>query len=344
MKRKKRNFIWLAAAGIFLLAGVVVGFVKGQQSAAYVLLTNATEDAIGYDDYSQAFARKLEQDGQGIKILQLSNKSYTSLQQYQLLQNYVKKGTRCIVVDPATKSNLFELLPEYRKEGIKVISVINEANEQQRDLHVGIADPVKMGKQMMEDVYSLTGEEGHFLVISDSMQGSMSNDLIKGIRGSYEEKSPEHLYMDDILRAPESKGEVLTKFEEYLKKMDRSVVILCLTCEITEIACKAVKNSGLEEDISIIGISDQSNIEKIKALTEGLHMKIYYYDDQKFGQYLAELSQQVTEEKIKCQVGEKIEFSDGTVREITENYNRTADDPEGVEVFLFEDWEVFEQN
>ena len=68
MKRKKRNLIWPAAAVIFLLTGGIFGIVQGQRSAAYVLLTNTTEEAMGYDDYSQAFAGKLGQDGQSVKI------------------------------------------------------------------------------------------------------------------------------------------------------------------------------------------------------------------------------------------------------------------------------------
>lgn len=340
MRKKKTNYILWRIVGVFLLATIIFALSHIQRPADYVFLLDSSEsEEMG--GYVTAFEEKLKQDGKTVKVLRLSGSSYTSLQQYQLLQEHIKKGTQCIVINAVTKSALSELLPTYREMGIRIISTLNEVNELQRDLHVGIADPVQLGMQMAADVKEITQGNGHFIVLLDSMQGSLSNDLVKGIRRTYEKMDAPGLYMDDILLASESREEVLDKFQDYLQETKEKLVALCLTEELTQIACEAVQKCGLEATVSIVGISESGNLESIKEKAKGESVKIYYYDDNTYGRNLAEIAEQVTEGNIECILGEQISLSDLTTCQITENINRTSDDPVGIETFLFADWQCF---
>lgn len=336
MKKRNRNFGLFIKICSLILIVIILLLCNIQKSATYVFLLNGMEEQ---DGYIKSFKEKLRQDNEKTKLLGYSENSYVSLQQYQLLQNYVKKGTKCIVVDAATKSNLSELLSKYREQGIKIISTVNEVNEQQRNLHVGIVDPVKTGNKLMEKVYNLTNGEGDFIILCDSMQESMSNSLMMGIREKYEELNPKNLYLDDVLRMSEVK-EVEKELEQYLKK--NNMIILCLTKELTESVCEVVKSCKIENSVFIIGLSDKSWLEQNKDKLKSLRVLVYYYDDEKYGEYLAEIAEKITQEDISCVPGCRICLQDGFVCEITENINRTKEDSVGVETYLFQEWEQYE--
>ena len=328
---KKRAFLLAGLFLICLLIGAGIYMQRASEEAEYIILSGTVNEDTGYIPY---FKEKIEQKGGKVTELSTSGSTYSSLQQYQLLQAAVTKNTKCIVVDAVTQDNLSALLPQYLEQGIKVISAVNKVREQDRNLHIGIADTVNTGQLLMQDVLRATKGTGHFLIISDSMQNSTANSLVLGIRSEFEETNPDGLYLDDILRAPESPDEVLSKFKDYLQKGTQVSAVVCLSQAMTETVCAAVKECDLQEQVQIIGFSSQEDLDK--ECFDDVNVKLYSYDEKSFGYLLAEAAMLLTEGEIESRAGEKVTLSDGKTYEIQENIHRTSDDEPGSELYFFD--------
>lgn len=336
--RTKRIIAALAAIIVFVLAGVKV-LQQRHQKPEYIFVMGVN-GSLTEDSMVESFCTEVEKLGGTAKVLE-NDRQRTSLFQAGncTLNEYVSSNTACIIVNASSNYDMAEQLQKYREKGIAVISCISELDAEYRQLHIGTVNPETSGSEMFRTTVERCGGTGKFAIAGGSPYSVFLNSMLTQIRRIYQNREYPDMILSDIFYGYEDIGEGKRQILEFFKEVPDCKALLCLSERMTESACMAVKEAGLESEISIVGLGNPQYLESYLSDSR-LNLDLFYCDMDLFGRLIAQTVWKISEGEIQGKENEIIEIG-GIEYRIQEDTPKSEDDTKGSELYYFEEYQTY---
>jgi len=185
-------------------------------------------------------------------------------EQNKLIQEAIDKKPDAIMLSPLSYTENTNMAKEIKKNGIKLVFIDSEVNEDIADCIVS-TDNFIAGEKMGSCMKKQLKEDTKIAVVSHVKTTSTAIDREKGVRyglGSDENKIIEVVYSDSMY----DKASNLTK--ELMEKYPDITMIAGFNEYSSVGAANAIKELGLEKQVKIVGFDN--SLEEVELLEEGV--------------------------------------------------------------------------
>lgn len=260
----------------------------------------------------------------------------TAEAQISMINEVVAQKVDGIAVAANDPDALQPILSKAKEKGIKVVSCDSSVNAQSRDVHVNQADPVAIGKALVEAAYDMTGGKGEFAILSATSQATNQNAWIAQMKEVLKNSKYANLKLDKIAYGDDLRDKSTTEMEGLLKSYPNLKCVVSPTTVGLAAASKVLVDQGYAEKIKITGLGLPS--EMATYIEKGVCPYMYLWNPIDVGKLTAYTLDALAQGKIKGEMGETFEAGDMGSKKVT-----TAADG-GTEILLGDPFKFDKEN
>lgn len=139
-------------------------------------------------------------------------------------------------------------------KGIHVISLDSSVNKDSRETHVNQADPIAIGKTLVEAAYDMMGGKGDFAILSATSQAANQNAWIAQMQTTLKDDKYKDMKLVKIAYGDDLRDKSTTETEGLIKSYPNLKCIVSPTTVGIAAASKVVVDKNLSDKIKITGL------------------------------------------------------------------------------------------
>lgn len=139
-------------------------------------------------------------------------------------------------------------------KGIHVISLDSSVNKDSRETHVNQADPIAIGKTLVEAAFDMMGGKGEFAILSATQQATNQNAWIAQMQETLKDAKYKDMKLDKIAYGDDLRDKSTTETEGLLKTFPNLKCIVSPTTVGIAAASKVITDKNLGDKIKITGL------------------------------------------------------------------------------------------
>lgn len=272
----------------------------------------------------------------GAEAICKSPEQPTAEAQISMINELIAQKVDGIAIAANDVDALQPVLAKAMSKGIHVVSFDSTVNKSSRETHVNQADPVAIGKKLVEAVYDMTGGTGEFAILSATSQAANQNAWIAQMQTTLKDSKYANLKLDKIAYGDDLRDKSTTETEGLLKSYPNLKCIVSPTTVGIAAASKVLVDQGYSDKIKITGLGLPS--EMASYIQKGVCSYMYLWNPVDVGRLAAYTLDSIVQDKIKGTVGESFTAGDMGEKKIT------AASDGGTEVLLGDPFKFDKEN
>lgn len=221
-------------------------------------------------------------------------------------------------------------------KGIHVISLDSSVNKDSRETHVNQADPIAIGKTLVEAAYDMMGGKGEFAILSATSQAANQNAWIAQMQTTLKDAKYKDMKLVKIAYGDDLRDKSTTETEGLIKSYPNLKCIVSPTTVGIAAASKVIVDKNLSDKIKITGLGLPS--EMADYIEKGVCPYMYLWNPIYVGTLAAYTLDDIVNGKITGKVGDSFTAGDLGQKKVTQ----AADG--GTEVLLGEPFKFDKAN
>lgn len=231
----------------------------------------------------------------GITVEYANPKSPNSLSQKEIIEKWLKKDFKAIVVSANDYDALVPLMKKAQSLGIKTATWNSDIRDG-REYFLNQTSNQRMGRCLVDMmIHSLNFSYGDFLIITSSIQSPNQSEWLKEMKSYSLKKYPKIIYKD-IIECGEGADFAEEYTTNYLLEHSDIKGIFCLTGNSTPGVIEAIKKLNLVGKVAVTGIGVPSQI--ISFLKEGSVKEVALWKPEDLGYGAVYLAKSQIDEAI----------------------------------------------
>ena len=200
-------------------------------------------------------------------------------------------------------------------KGIQVISLDSSVNKDSRKTHVNQADPIAIGKTLVEAAYDMMGGKGEFAILSATSQAANQNAWIAQMQTTLKDAKYKDMKLDKIAYGDDLRDKSTTEMEGLLKSYPNLTCVVSPTTVGIAAASKVVVDKNLVGKVKITGLGLPS--EMADYIVKGVCPYMYLWNPISVGTLGAYTLDAVVSGKITGAVGDSFTAGDLGDKKVT---------------------------
>ena len=200
-------------------------------------------------------------------------------------------------------------------KGIHVISLDSSVNKDSRETHVNQADPIAIGKTLVEAAYDMMGGKGEFAVLSATSQAANQNAWIAQMQTTLKDAKYKDMKLDKIAYGDDLRDKSTTETEGLIKSYPNLTCIVSPTTVGIAAASKVVVDKNLTGKIKITGLGLPS--EMADYITKGVCPYMYLWNPISVGTLGAYTLDAIVQGKATGKEGDSFTAGDLGTKKVT---------------------------
>ncbi len=211
-------------------------------------------------------------------------------------------------------------------KGIHVISLDSSVNKDSRETHVNQADPIAIGKTLVEAAYDMMGGSGEFAILSATSQAANQNAWIAQMQETLKDSKYKDMKLVKVAYGDDLRDKSTTETEGLIKSYPNLKCIVSPTTVGIAAASKVIVDKNLSDKIKITGLGLPS--EMADYIEKGVCPYMYLWNPIYVGSLAAYTLDDIVNGKITGKEGDTFTAGDLGEKKVT----KAADG--GTEVLL----------
>lgn len=240
----------------------------------------------------------------------------TAEAQINMINQLVAQKVDGIAVAANDPDALQPALTKAMNAGVKVISFDSSVNKASRLTHVNQADPVAIGKALVDAAYDMTGGSGEFAILSATSQATNQNAWIAQMKTVLQDSKYANLKLDKIAYGDDLRDKSTTETEGLLKSYPNLKCIVSPTTVGVAAASKVLVDQGMSGKIKITGLGLPS--EMASYIENGVCPYMYLWNPIDVGRLTAYTMDALVQGKIGGKVGDSFDAGDMGSKKVTQ--------------------------
>ncbi len=250
----------------------------------------------------------------------------TAEAQISMVEELIAQRVDGIAIAGNDVDALQPVLTKAKDKGIHVISLDSSVNKDSRETHVNQADPVAIGKTLVEAAFDMMGGSGEFAILSATSQAANQNTWIAEMQEFLKDGKYKDMKLVKVAYGDDLRDKSTTETEGLLKSYPNLKCIVSPTTVGIAAAAKVLVDKGLTDKIKITGLGLPS--EMADYIDKGVCPYMYLWNPLDVGTLGAYTLDAIVQGKITGAVGDEFTAGDLGPKKVTK-----AGD-EGTEVLL----------
>lgn len=224
---------------------------KATKSNKYALIVKNTGNP--YNEKEAAGFEAAVKEFGGVAIVKRPANP-TAEDQIAMINELISQGVASIALAGNDFDALQPALQKATAKGIKVISLDSSVNPASRLTHVQQADPVAIGKSLVEAAFEMTGGKGEFAILSATSTASNQNAWIENMKTILKEAKYANIKLVKVAYGDDLRDKSVSETEALLQTYPNLKVIVAPTTVGIAAAAKVVMDKGLVGKVIVTGL------------------------------------------------------------------------------------------
>lgn len=224
---------------------------KAAKSNKYALIVKNTGNP--YNEKEAAGFEAAVKEFGGVSIVKRPANP-TAEDQIAMINELISQGVASIALAGNDFDALQPALQKATAKGIKVISLDSSVNPASRLTHVQQADPVAIGKSLVEAAFEMTGGKGEFAILSATSTASNQNAWIENMKTILKETKYANIKLVKVAYGDDLRDKSVSETEALLQTYPNLKVIVAPTTVGIAAAAKVVMDKGLVGKVIVTGL------------------------------------------------------------------------------------------
>jgi rhamnose transport system substrate-binding protein len=250
-----KRFATVTAAALAFLMITSVAYANGAgeqgKSAKFALIVKNTGNP--YNEKEAAGFEAAVKEFGGVSIVKRPANP-TAEDQIAMINELVSQGVAAIALAANDVDALQPALQKATSRGIKVISLDSSVNPASRLTHVQQADPVAIGKSLVEAAFDMAKGEGEIAVLSATSTATNQNTWIENMKKTLTESKYAKIKLVKVAYGDDLRDKSVAETEALLQTYPNLKVIVAPTTVGIAAAAKVVTDKGLLGQVFITGL------------------------------------------------------------------------------------------
>lgn len=200
-------------------------------------------------------------------------------------------------------------------KGIHVISLDSSVNKESRETHVNQADPIAIGKTLVEAAFDMTGGSGEFAILSATSQAANQNAWIAQMQTTLKDSKYKDMKLVKVAYGDDLRDKSTTETEGLIKSYPNLKCIVSPTTVGIAAASKVIVDKNLTGKIKITGLGLPS--EMADYIDKGVCPYMYLWNPIYVGSLAAYTLDDIVNGKITGKVGDTFKAGDLGEKKVT---------------------------
>ena len=200
----------------------------------------------------------------------------TAEAQIVMVEELIAQKVDGIAIASNDIDGLQPVLTKAMGKGIHVISLDSSVNKDSRETHVNQADPIAIGKTLVEAAFDMMGGKGEFAILSATSQAANQNAWIAQMQTTLKDPKYKDMKLDKIAYGDDLRDKSTTETEGLIKSYPNLTCIVSPTTVGIAAASKVVVDKNLTGKIKITGLGLPS--EMADYITKGVCPYMYLWN------------------------------------------------------------------
>ena len=263
--KKLLSMIVLVALLLTVLAGCATTPTTKPGGGTYALIVKNTGNPYNEKE-AEGFEKAVKEFGGTPIVKRPANP--TAEDQIAMINELVSQKVAAIAIAANDVDALQPAIKKAMDAGIKVISLDSATNKDSRMTHVQQADPVAIGKVLVEAAYDMAGGSGDIAILSATSTATNQNTWIANMQKLLTEDAKyKDLKLVKIAYGDDLRDKSVSETEALLQTYPNLKVIVAPTTVGIAAAAKVVTDKGLTGKVFVTGLGLPS--EMAAYMTEG---------------------------------------------------------------------------
>ncbi len=240
----------------------------------------------------------------------------TAEAQISMVEELIAQKVDGIAIAGNDVDALQPVLTKAMGKGIHVISLDSSVNKDSRETHVNQADPVAIGKTLVEAAYDMMGGSGEFAILSATSQAANQNAWIAQMQTTLKDSKYKNMKLVKIAYGDDLRDKSTTETEGLIKSYPNLKCIVSPTTVGIAAASKVVVDKNLSDKIKITGLGLPS--EMADYIEKGVCPYMYLWNPIYVGSLAAYTLDNIIQGKITGKVGDTFTAGDLGEKKVTQ--------------------------
>lgn len=251
----------------------------------------------------------------GAQAIIKSPEQPTAEAQIAMVEELIAQKVDGIAIAGNDVDALQPVLTKAMGKGIHVISLDSSVNKDSRETHVNQADPIAIGKTLVEAAFDMMGGSGEFAILSATSQAANQNTWIEQMKDTLKDAKYKDMKLVKIAYGDDLRDKSTTEAEGLLKSYPNLKCIVSPTTVGIAAAAKVLVDKGLTDKIKITGLGLPS--EMADYIEKGVCPYMYLWNPLYVGSLGAYTLDAIVQGKIKGAVGDEFTAGDLGSKKVT---------------------------
>lgn len=292
---------------VMLIAVSFFAFAEGKSEQSngqkkYAIIIKNTGNPYNEKE-SDGFATAIKEFG-GLPIIKAPDKP-TAEAQIQMIEELIVQRVSVIAIAANDADALQPVLTKAMKNGIKVFSLDSAVNAQSRMVHVNQADPVAIGRSLVEGISEMIGNKGEFAILSATSQATNQNTWIEEMKKTLNNPKYSNMTLVKVAYGDDLRDKSVVEAEGLLKSYPNLKGIISPTTVGIAAAGKVLTDKGLQGKIQLTGLGLPS--EMAEYIESGVCQWMYLWNPIELGYLAGYVAKALDEGTITGKEGETFE-------------------------------------
>lgn len=239
----------------------------------------------------------------------------TAEAQIAMLDALVAQKVDGIAVAGNDPDALQPVLTKAMSKGIHVISLDSSVNKDSRETHVNQADPIAIGKTLVEAAFDMMGGKGDFAILSATQQATNQNAWIAQMQETLKDAKYKDMKLVKIAYGDDLRDKSTTETEGLIKTFPDLKCIVSPTTVGIAAASKVITDKSLSDKIKITGLGLPS--EMASYIENGICPYMYLWNPIYVGTLGAYTLDSIVNGKITGKEGDTFKAGDLGEKKVT---------------------------
>ncbi len=200
-------------------------------------------------------------------------------------------------------------------KGIHVISLDSSVNKDSRETHVNQADPIAIGKTLVEAAFDMMGGSGEFAILSATSQAANQNAWIAQMQTTLKDSKYKDMKLVKVAYGDDLRDKSTTETEGLIKSYPNLKCIVSPTTVGIAAASKVIVDKNLTDKIKITGLGLPS--EMADYIDKGVCPYMYLWNPIYVGSLGAYTLDSIVNGKITGKEGDTFKAGDLGEKKVT---------------------------
>lgn len=258
---------------------------------------------------------KSAMDAIGAEAIVKSPEQPTAEAQIAMVEELIAQRVDGIAIAGNDVDALQPVLTKAMEKGIHVVSFDSSVNKDSRETHVNQADPVAIGRTLVEAAYDMMDGSGEFAILSATSQAANQNAWIEQMKIFLKDDKYKDMKLVKIAYGDDLRDKSTTETEGLIKSYPNLKCIVSPTTVGIAAAAKVLVDKELADKITITGLGLPS--EMADYIEKGVCPYMYLWNPIDVGTLSAYTLDAIVKGDIKGKVGDEFTAGDLGAKKVT---------------------------